>query len=145
MATLRDLEAKFIRYEAGVAHKGHGRHLPDGTIQWGGFPVDTFVQVETLAEAQGLWFLCPACYAKNGGNVGTHGVRVFFHGRGVPDRGVDGEVLGKNEAGQPVRWTVVAGTGLDDLQLSPSILLQGGGCQWHGFVGSSGVAPGHAQ
>jgi hypothetical protein len=114
-----------------------GRKMPDGTMQWGGFDQDCLHSVATLAEAHGLWFDCPLCWAKNGGPVGTHGVLVWFAGKPVPDR------LGQNSAGVTVRWNVVGGTGLSDLQLAPSILLQGG-CGWHGFVGSSGVPPGFA-
>jgi hypothetical protein len=99
---------------------------------------DCIKPVDTLAEAHGIWFDCPLCWCKNGGKVGTHGVLVWFAGKPVPDR------LGKNNAGATVRWNVVGGTGLSDLQLAPSILLQGG-CGWHGFVGSSGVPPGFSR
>jgi hypothetical protein len=78
-------------------------------------------------------FLCPACYVRNRGEVGTHSIRVEFVGRGVPD-----EVCIHNSEGKPVRWSV-AGTTIDDLTLRPSILLLGG-CCWHGFVTN-----GHAQ
>ena len=29
-------------------------------------------QVDTIQEAKGLFFLCPVCYARNEGRVGTH-------------------------------------------------------------------------
>jgi hypothetical protein len=78
----------------------------------------------TLGEAQGIWFLCPGCFAKNGGPVGTHMTMVSFAGRSVPeDQG------SKNREGQPSRWTA-SGTGYMDLTLSPSIDT---GC-WHGWV-----------
>ena len=73
--------------------------------------------VEALTEADHIMFLCPACFAKNGGAVGTHSVMVTFAGRSVPD------VAGTRDAdGNPSRWNV-SGTSLDDLVLTPSILL----------------------
>ena len=108
-------------------------------MQWGGFEVDTIVTVQTLAEAHGIWFDCPLCFAKNGGPIGTHCVLIWFAGKPVPDR------LCKNKDGQIVRWTIAGGTGLSDLVITPSNALQSeSGCKWHGFIGSSGVPPGHA-
>lgn len=88
-------------------------------------PGRTIEQVKRLADAQGVWFLCPKCWRANGGPVGTHGVLCWFQGRGVP----------AGEAPGPGRWNA-RGTSLDDLTLeagSSSILLRGG-CAWHGFV-----------
>lgn len=102
-----------------------------------------FHNVETVAEADGVCFLCPACFEKNGGSVGTHGVMVTFEARNVPD------AAGSRDAsGKPSRWAA-SGTTIDDLVLTPSILLDADrapdqGCHWHGFVGSSGIPPGHA-
>lgn len=103
-----------------------------------------FVDVATLAEADHLMFLCPLCFGKNGGAIGTHSVMVTFAGRVVPD-----DAGSRSADGKPTRWTVVSGSSIDDLVLSPSILLNSSsppeqGCHWHGFVGSSGVPPGHA-
>lgn len=113
---LRDLEARLVRYES----------RPDGEYQ---------IDVASLSEAQGVVFLCPLCYQHNDGSVGTHGVAVTFTDRGVTDaQGSHGT------NGNPTRWKVEGGTTLDDLTLSPSILLEGGphgapdGCGWHGFV-----------
>ena len=39
-------------------------------------PVTYHVKVESLADAQQVMFLCPACYVKNGGEIGTHSVIV---------------------------------------------------------------------
>lgn len=138
MPTLLELEARFMKHTVGLADEGHGRKLPDGSTQWGGFEVDTFVRVESLAEAQGIWFDCPLCWAewKKGAARGPHGILIWFEGRGVPEH------LGLNSSGKAVRWQV-GGTGLGDLQLRPSILLQGG-CNWHGFVGVEGRKPGEA-
>lgn len=78
----------------------------------------------TLAEAQGVIFDCPVC--KNPG----HSIQVAFRDRGVLDhhgtRGKDG---------QPTRWQVVAGTGFEDLTLSPSIdLTPWKPSCWHGHI-----------
>lgn len=141
MPTLQQLEAEFIRYEKSIAGEGHGRPQPDGTMQWGGFEIDIQKVVDNLSEAQGINFLCPLCFAKNNGPVGTHTVSISFENRGVKDgQGSYGD------DGNPSRWNIVGGTGLNDLQLSPSIHLPNpNGCGWHGFIGHSGVPAGHAQ
>lgn len=118
--------------------KGHG-------FFWSPTPVRyTFEDVETLAEADEIMFLCPLCFAKNGGSNGTHSVMVSFAGRNVPD-----EAGSRDADGKPSRWTIAGGSSLDDLVLTPSILLDAKqpahvGCHWHGFVGSNGIPPGHA-
>ena len=53
--------------------------------------------VGTLNEAQGVKFLCPKCFTKNGGNVGTHSIMVWFRDRGVPEAEVPG----------PGRWMAI--------------------------------------
>lgn len=114
-------------------------------FMWGPTPIRyEFHRVETIAEADEIMFLCPKCFEKNGGSVGTHSVMVTFAGRNVPD-----EAGSRDSSGKPSRWTIVGGTTLDDLCLTPSILLDNGrpadqGCHWHGFVGSSGISPGFA-
>ncbi len=104
--TLDELEGRFLRHTA----EGH------------------FAYTDGLADADGVWFLCPQCYAQNGGRVGTHAVICWFVGR-VPDDVQPG----------PGRWTP-AGTGLADLTFVPgtppravSVQLSGG-CYWHGHV-----------
>jgi hypothetical protein len=82
----------------------------------------TLHRVETLAEAQGMWMLCPKCFQENGGRVGTHSVLVLFDGRGVPADVCIGTA----------RWNV-SGNSLADVTVTPSILVVGG-CGWHGFV-----------
>lgn len=137
MIPLRQLDAHFLIHKIELADKGHGRILPDGSTQWGGFPVNVFYYTDSFAEADGISFLCPKCFKENNGIVGTHGIHIYFQGRKIPDE------LGRNSRGETVRWSA-SGTGLDDLVLTPSILLEGPGCCWHGFVGSSGILPGHA-
>lgn len=86
-------------------------------------------EVATIAEAQGVEFLCPKCFEKNGGPVGTHVVVCWSRSRGTPDAASPG----------PGRWKI-SGTGFDDLTLDAdppssarSVDLKGG-CRWHGFV-----------
>lgn len=146
---LRDLDAKLLRWysETSTEQDDRGMYVfrdnPGGEItMWSPTPTRSlFAPVDTLAEAHGIRFLCPKSFAKNGGMVGTHSVRVYFAGSPVPAD------IGRNTAGETVRWTAV-GTGIDDLQLSPSILEQDDAappewrCGWHGFVGINGAAPG---
>ncbi len=103
-----DLEPQLLRYEVRDGHVYH-------------------VYVDSLADAQGVRFFCPKCFAANGGPVGTHGVICWSRSRGVPDEATPG----------PGRWTL-EGSSFDDLTLngdggSRSVLLAGG-CAWHGFV-----------
>lgn len=144
MIKLIDLEPQFIRYETRIEE---WQMVPEGTLRgdhaaWraAGYPSETVkgpreyqVQVQTLAEAQGLWMLCPLCWQKNGGAVGTHGLEVPFH-----DRGVLNSQGMHNAQGKPVRWRVT-GTGYADLSCTPSILLLSG-CQWHGFITNGTVS-----
>lgn len=85
----------------------------------------------TIDTSQGVMFLCPKCFEKNGGPVGTHSVLTWFRGRGVEPERRPG----------PGRWTVT-GTGFEDLTLQPSVDLTAGGRhpdEWHGWI-SNGVA-----
>jgi hypothetical protein len=125
---LADLEARFVDHRVELADEHHGRPMPDGTVQWGGFPVDTLHYQQALPGAEGVTFLCPKCFQQNGGSKGTHSVMVFFEGADLPPD------IGRNGRGETVRWHA-AGTGIDDLTLSPSIQLLGG-CAWHGIVGN---------
>jgi hypothetical protein len=95
--------------------------------------------VDTVAQADEIMFLCPLCFAKNGGAVGTHSVLVTFAGRNVPD-----DAGSRDSSGKPSRWTILSGATIDDLCLSPSILLTIDKCGWHGFVGMNGIPAGHA-
>lgn len=76
-----------------------------------------------IDKADGLIFLCPKCYAANGGGEGTHSVVCW-----------QPHVPAEVKPG-PGRWRF-EGTGFEDLSLvagSSSILLTSG-CRWHGFV-----------
>lgn len=111
---LRDLDATFLKV---LPPDGEGH-------RW-------FQTGVALSEADGVQFLCPKCFAANGGKVGTHSVICWFAGR------VDGELDPK-----PGRWNP-SGTGLDDLTFVPpgavSVQLIGG-CNWHGFVSNGSAA-----
>lgn len=104
---LRELEARFLK----IDEPGRTRH-----------------EVDTLAEAQGVIFLCPLCWTTNAGPIGTHSVICWFRDRGVLD----------TESPSPGRWDP-GGAGLDDLtfvsidgrQCSVQLL---GGCNWHGHI-----------
>ncbi len=112
MPKLSDLEASFRRIT----------EIRDGELT-------SHKPVDAIADAQGVMFLCPKCFATNSGPVGTHGVICWSRARGVPDGVKPG----------PGRWSLV-GTSLADLTLdgdppgnARSVLLLSG-CAWHGFV-----------
>jgi len=99
---LRELEPEWLRFE--------------GTPNHYRYDVDR-------AEANGIMFLCPLCFAKNGGPVGTH--RVLCWDPSVP----------QTMSPTPGRWNLV-GESFDDLSLvagSSSVKLEKG-CQWHGYI-----------
>lgn len=126
---LRDLEAHFCKwYERSVSPREIDSVASKDGLERG------YQHVETLAESDGIFFLCPLCFSKNSGPKGTHGVMVAF------TNAPDGSYM-KNKEGRWPKWSVVGGSTLDDLQLSPSIQLLSG-CNWHGFLGNSGVPPG---
>lgn len=113
---LRDLEAEFLRYEK----------REDGIYH---------VRVDNIAEAQGVMFVCPLCYANLGKREGAHSVICWSRSRGVPEDASPG----------PGRWKL-DGTSLDDLTLNAdppnqnrSVQLNGG-CGWHGHVTNGDAA-----
>ncbi len=76
--------------------------------------------IENIAEAEGVGFLCPKCYQINGGPVGTHAVICWSPK--VP----------QSIPPVPGRWNL-QGTGLHDLTLvagSSSILITGHAHFW---------------
>lgn len=102
--TLRQLEAKLIKVIDEYSHK----------------PVDT------VAEADGVSFLCPVCFAANGNSkIGTHTGICWFRGR-VSDSRMPG----------PGRWNPT-GTIIDDLSFvgpGPKSVQIIGGCNAHFHV-----------
>lgn len=91
-------------------------------------PGKRYQTVETLAEAQGVQFLCPKCVQPGG--VG-HYVLCWFRG------------VGPSEVPGPGRWNAT-GDHPANLTLRPSVHLSGPGCGWHGFVtnGEVSILPG---
>lgn len=92
--------------------------------------------VKTIELAQGVMFLCPVCFVTNHGPVGTHRVVCWSRSRGVPDEADP----------KPGRWTLV-GSSYEDLTLNGdppgnprSVLLNGPGCGWHGFITNGEVS-----
>lgn len=99
---------------------------------------NTFRRQPEKAGAHGVKFLCPKCFASNGGPVGTHSVICWSRSAGTPE----------DMEPKPGRWKM-DGTGLLDLTLNGdqpggggarSVQLLGG-CGWHGFI-NAGLAEG---
>ena len=84
-------------------------------------------EVDALADADGIIFLCPKCFIEKKPKHGSHSVICWFVGK-VPAGRTPG----------PGRWTP-SGTGLSDLTFIPppsavSVHLTGPGCGWHGHI-----------
>jgi len=102
---ITDLEAEFIKI---IDDKTH-------------IPCD-------IAEADGLFFLCPKCFEQNRGPIGTHAI-ICWRPHVAAERDP-----------KPGRWEFT-GTGLCDLTLvagSSSILLTSG-CKAHFFVNNGSI------
>lgn len=133
MPSLRELEAHFTIYSKVAVDP---TIFIDGVKHTDGWS-ESFKWVDTLAEADGIWFKCPLCFKSE--TEYAHPVRIGFRGKATPGS------YGCNNKGEPVLWELnPKSTGLDDLVLTPSIQIQGG-CNWHGFVGSNNVKPGFAE
>jgi hypothetical protein len=79
--------------------------------------------IEDISEADGLIFLCPKCFAENGGRVGTHSIICWR------------PHVSQDALPKPGRWDM-RGSGFFDLSLvagSSSIALMGG-CNAHFFI-----------
>jgi hypothetical protein len=123
MKLIPNLEAHFVKHLPAGWAAADGEIYRSGGLHW----------VDTLGEADGLWFLCPKCFAANGGRPGTHAVICWLVGK-VQDDVRPG----------PGRWTPT-GSGLDDLTFVPSegrshSVALTGGCAWHGFVTNGDAA-----
>lgn len=94
-------------------------------LRWDGDPT-THRTDQPRERANGISFLCPLCFQRNNGPVGTHGIICWDPSVPLPPKG---------PTPAPGRWNLV-GRGLDDLTLvagSSSILLTSG-CRWHGWI-----------
>lgn len=129
---LRELEARFVTLvreerELDICNGDPATWTPEKGSHVERRLVNLYAQASSLAEAHGLWFLCPKCFAEKDGPRGVHSVLCWFVGK-VPD-----EVDPK-----PGRW-MPSGTGIDDLTFvgpsAASVFLSGPeGCGWHGYV-----------
>jgi hypothetical protein len=121
---LRELDPSFIRREIRSCSGG-----PDCSTVSPHTEHEYWINVASIAEADGLMFLCPVCFVTNKGPVGTHGV-LCWRPR-VP----------QNVAPKPGRWEF-EGTSLDDISLvaaSSSIFLTGEGCGAHFYIRSGEI------
>ncbi len=111
-------------------------HFPEGGSHIEFRDQISYHHVDSLAEAQGIVFLCPTCFKTNGGSMGTHSVLCWSSSRGTP----------ANATPLPGRWNL-AGTGYEDLTLNSetggnrSVLLTGPGCGAHFYVTNGEVTP----
>lgn len=119
---LTDLEPQWVNHTEGGGHHrfcdvhSHVNHDAEDVEE--GY----HNEAEDFAHADGVTFLCPTCFKKNNGRVGTEHVLVWFRGRpNVPADAVPG----------PGRWGA-SGTSFDDLTLTPSVNVSHE--HWHGFV-----------
>jgi hypothetical protein len=84
----------------------------------------------TIAEADGIIFLCPVCFTANKGNVGTHAIICWR------------PHIAQTVSPGPGRWQF-SGSGLADLTLvagSSSIFLTTAQCRAHFFIRSGEIA-----
>ncbi len=82
-----------------------------------------------IAEADGIEFLCPVCFQKNGGPVGTHAIICW-----TPQ-------VPQTTDPVPGRWNM-QGTSFADLSLiagSSSVFLTTAACKAHFFVKSGEI------
>lgn len=121
---LTNLEPEWINYNP--ATKGHRRYSDTHSHVIYDPADDAPFSAEPFTEAQGITFLCPTCFVKNGGAVGTEHVLLWF--KGVPP-----------EADQPGngRWDA-SGTSFNDLTLSPSVNVDHE--HWHGWIKNGEVS-----
>lgn len=116
---LADLQPQFLKYSP---CEGEWTEVqPDGTYKKVTGTVHAHNYVHQLDNADGITFLCPACFAK-GGTERTHHILCWFTGK-VPADLTPG----------PGRWNP-RGTGYHDLTFvepgATSIMLTGG-CHAH--------------
>lgn len=140
---LRDLDAHLIRRE--VREEAYSRLRPDVIVPPGPFhrpfteedfeevvgPREHWVTVDTIAEADGIRFVCPKCYNDPPvGREGAHSIVCWFVGK-----------VADHVEPKPGRW-IPSGSGIDDLTFagpnSASVALTGG-CMAHFFVRNGAI------
>jgi hypothetical protein len=117
-----------VRPEIWEAKKDDGPWVDSDFYDWEG-PCNYHIDVDEIAEADGICMLCPKCFDDAPmGPVGTHSIICW-----TPKISLDHDP-------KPGRWDLV-GTSLDDLTLvagSSSVALQGG-CAAHFLVQQGSV------
>lgn len=120
---LTELDPVWVNYVEGGRMWEHGdahSHVAYHADSEG--EVDAPADTTDLAHADGVIFMCPRCFVKNEGVIGTERVCVWFSGRAaVPAEALPG----------PGRWNAT-GTSFDDLTLTPSVNVDHE--HWHGFI-----------
>ena len=99
-------------------------------------PRGAIQHLESAEGAEGIRFLCPDCFSKNGGPEGTHMVLCWSRSRGAPDDALPG----------PGRW-IIAGESFESLSFAAepgtdkrSVQLIGG-CSAHFNITNGEVTP----
>ena len=112
---LTDLEPQFVRSWVASASPGWKRG---------------WTEVDSIWKADGVHFLCPTCFAQNGGPVGTHLILCW-----TPE-------APKDMPPGPGSWSM-SGTGYNDLTLSASSssICIPTGCKAHFFVRDGEIVP----
>ena len=122
---LSELEPQLFRIERRV--EPYRIQNNEGVVEDAVGPRLYLVNVDTIAEADGIMFLCPLCFKNNNGNVGTHSCQCIR-----PSIPQSPDLTG------PGRWELV-GTGYHDLSLvsNPTSVQLLSGCKAH-FTVSNG-------
>lgn len=117
---LTELDPEWVNYAAAGRHRFADLH---SAIDYGdGEAACPPIEAEDIAHADGVLFLCPACFANNKGERGTESVLCWFADRlHIPADATPG----------PGRWTAT-GTSFADLTLSPSVNVDHE--HWHGWI-----------
>ena len=117
---LSELQPEWVNYAGEGFRRFSDAH---SVIDYGsGEAADPPEESEVMAIADGVLFLCPTCFKKNNGPVGTESVLCWFANKPhVPADAKPG----------PGRWSAT-GSSFDDLTLSPSVNVDKE--HWHGFI-----------
>lgn len=93
-------------------------------------------QGSVIEGAQGLFLWCPCGYPHD---ASAHGLLIpFANPRNAPAVPPDHGPISRDGSHHP-RWTM-AGSGLQDLTLAPSVDVGAPSC-WHGFIKNGEVTP----
>ena len=117
---LTELQPEWMNYVDGGQQGFSDTH---STVDYGsGEAASPPDSAEGIVQADGVLFLCPTCFVKNGGPAGTESVLCWFANKPhIPADATPG----------PGRWTAT-GSSFDDLTLSPSVNVDKEHC--HGWI-----------